>query len=264
MLIIIMKNFIKISLIVFTILSTQMVFGQTAQFKVNGKSFNMVYVQGGTFMMGATKEQEGAWDNEKPCHKVTLDSYLIGETEVTQELWEAVMGKNPVFFYKSGKGAVHSVSWEDCQTFINLLNAKTGKKFRLPTEAEWEFAARGGLNSRGYLYSGGNIPDNIGWYEVSKSKNKKCHVAKKKPNELGIYDMSGNVYEWCLDNFQEDYYSISPERNPVCKNNSVFYVIRGGYWNSSPDACRVAKRSNWPGNDAPNLIGLRLVLPIEK
>ena len=168
------------------------------RFTVRGESFELGRVEGGTFRMGATSEQEADdWDREKPVHSVTLSSYYIGKTEVTLELWEAVMGLNPNFFEGTNL-PVESVSWNYCQTFVTKLNELTGKNFRLPTEAEWEFACRGGNNSRGYKYSGSNYIDNVAWYD-GNSGGETHPVATKSSNELGIYDMSGNVWEWCSD-----------------------------------------------------------------
>ena len=171
----------------------------SGRFMVNGVSFEMVRVEGGTFHMGATSEQKDeAWDREKPVHSVTLSSYYIGKTEVTQALWQAVMGSNPSNF-KGSNLPVECVCWNDCQEFIQKLNSLTGRNFRLPTEAEWEFACRGGNNSRGYKYSGSNNLGSVAWYD-DNSGGQTHPVATKAPNELGIYDMSGNVWEWCLLN----------------------------------------------------------------
>ena len=228
-------------------------------FTVNGVTFTMIGVQGGTFTMGATREQGGdAWDSEKPAHRVTLSSFSIGQTEVTQELWEAVMGSNPSSF-KGPKLPVEQVSWDDCQEFIRKLNALTGQHFRLPTEAEWEYAARGGSKSQGYKYSGSNNLDDVAWYE-SNSGDKTHNVATKRANELGIYDMSGNVYEWCQDRYGEDYYSISPSSNPMGPASGSDRVYRGGCWYYGARPCRVADRD---GNDAglrSNYLGFRLAL----
>ena len=165
-----------------------------------GISIDMVRVEAGTFTMGATPEMENPFDNEKPIHQVTLtNDYYIGKYEVTQALWKAVMGKKPSRF-KGDNLPVVSVSWNDCQKFISKLNRKTGKKFRLPTEAEWEYAARGGKKSRCYQYSGGNNISDVAWY-YNNSGSKTYAVGSKQANELGIYDMSGNVNEWCQDWF---------------------------------------------------------------
>ena len=162
-------------------------------FEANGVSFTMIPVEGGTFTMGATSEMTEPFDWEKPTHQVTLSSYYIGETEVTQALWKAVMGSNPSHF-KGDNLPVEYVSWDDCQTFIRKLNALTGKRFRLPTEAEWEFAARGGNKSCGYQYSGGDELSEVAWF-VGNSGDRTHAVGTKIANELSIYDMSGNVCE---------------------------------------------------------------------
>ena len=181
------------------------------RFVVEGVSFDMVEVRGGTFRMGATSEQGSDADSdENPVHSVTLSGYYIGKTEVTQALWKAVMGSNPSEF-KGDNLPVEYVFWYDCQEFIRKLNALTGQDFRLPTEAEWEFACRGGNNSRGYKYSGSDCIDDVAWY-VDNSGSKTHPVATKLPNELGIYDMSGNVDEWCNDWY--GYYSRGAQTNP--------------------------------------------------
>ena len=226
-------------------------------FTVNGVSFDMVEVVGGTFTMGATAEQgSDAGKAEKPTHQVTLSSYMIGKTEVTQELWEAVMGSNPSYF-KGSNLPVELVTWEVCQTFIRKLNALTGKNFRLPTEAEWEFAARGGNNSRGYKYSGSNTLSNVAWYD-DNSSNKTHPVATKAPNELGIYDMSGNVYEWCND-WYDDYTSAS-QTNPTGPNSGSFRVGRGGSWRANARYCRVSSRYCSAPELCDTARGLRLAL----
>ena len=231
-------------------------------FKVNGVTFTMVKVEGGTFMMGATCEQgNDANDSEKPAHKVTVSSFFIGQTEATQELWEAVMGNNPSHF-KGAKRPVDRVSWNDCQVFIRKLNQITGKNFRLPTEAEWEFAARGGNRSQGYKYSGSNNLEEVAWYnnkEIARPADAdKAHdVATKRANELGIYDMSGNVMEWCNDFFGD--YNSSSQINPQGPKTGSFHVLRGGSWFSRSIDCRVSSRrdSLWGYSF---LHGLRLAL----
>ena len=222
---------------------------------VNNIINNMVYVEGGTFMMGATAEQKSdAFKNEKPAHQVTLSSYSIGKYEVTQEEWEAVMGSTPSEF-KGTKRPVEKVSWDDCQEFIRKLNAMTGKRFRLPTEAEWEFAARGGNKSRGYKYAGGNTIDDVAWYG-NNSDDHPHNVGTKSPNELGLYDMCGNVWEWCEDWL--DKYSKKLQTNPKGPSEGFFRVIRGGSWFLNAGDCRVSRRYGSMPDFRDYLIGLRL------
>ena len=237
---------------------------QDRTFTVGGVRFKMIYVDGGTFTMGATSEQgSDAYDNEEPAHQVTLSSYYIGETEVTQELWQAVMGSNPSNFSGSRK-PVENVSWDDCQEFIRKLNSLTGQKFRLPTEAEWEYAARGGNESRGYKYSGSNTLSNVAWYwdNIPSQKSETTgygtqNVATKSPNELGLYDMSGNVWEWCQDRFGS--YSSS-QTNPTGPSSGSSRVRRGGSWGSSARGCRVSIRGYGSPGGMFNILGLRLAL----
>lgn len=205
---------------------------------------NMVYVSGGTFTMGGTSEQgSDAESDEKPTHNVTLSSYYICKYEVTQALWRAVMGSNPSYF-KGDNLPVECVSWNDCQTFINRLNSYTGRNFRLPTEAEWEFAARGGNYSRHYKYSGSNYIGDVAWYD-NNSGNRTHPVGTKQPNELGLYDMSGNVYEWCSDWYGS--YSSYSQSDPTGPNSGSGRVERGGSWINSPgSAARRAVASARP------------------
>lgn len=222
---------------------------------VDGVTFKMIRVEGGSFQMGSND----GYDREKPIHQVTLGSFSIGETEVTQELWEAVMGSNPSEF-KGSKRPVESVGWNDCQTFISKLNERTGKTFRLPTEAEWEFAARGGNSSNGYIYSGSNMVDEVAWY-YSNSSNTTHNVGTKASNELGIYDMSGNVYEWCQDWESSNYYSSSPENNPTGPSSGSFRVCRGGSWyGEDAIVCRAAYRCSGPPTERNSSIGFRIAL----
>ena len=223
----------------------------------DGISIDMVRVEAGTFTMGATAEMEFPFDDEKPAHQVTLtNDYYMGKYEVTQALWKAVMGNNPSNF-KGNNLPVETVSWDDCQKFISELNRITGKTFRLPTEAEWEYAARGGNKSRGYQYSGSNNLSDVAWYDKT-SKHKTHAVGTKQPNELGIYDMSGNVYEWCQD--WRGSYSSSSQVNPTGANSGYNRVHRGGGWSIIAGSCRSSYRCcDTPGNRYDNL-GLRLVL----
>ena len=225
--------------------------------KVKGVSFDMIMVEGGTFTMGATSEQgNDAFEDENPAHQVTLSDYYIGETEVTQALWQAVMGSNPSSI-KGNSNPVEFVFWNDCQKFIRKLNSLTGRTFRLPTEAEWEFAARGGNESKGYKYSGSNSIDNVAWYDGNSSS--KTHAVKtKSPNELGIYDMSGNVYEWCQDWYGS--YSSNAQTNPKGPSNGSDRVLRGGSWDYNARHCRVSDHNHCSPRYSSSNYGLRLVL----
>lgn len=217
----------------------------TEDITVNGVSFKMIHVEGGTFTMGATVEQgEETYGSETPAHEVQLSTFSIGETEVTQELWEVVMGYNPSR-YTGSQRPVENVSWDDCQAFIFRLNELTGRRFRLPTEAEWEYAARGGNNSNGYKYAGGNDVNSVAWY--SENSNGTTHnVGLKLSNELGLYDMSGNVEEWCQDGYS--YYGnlgtetvINPWGNSYLEFGRMY---RGGSFESINRLCRVSYRSS--------------------
>ena len=237
-------------------------------FSVGDVTFKMIAVEGGTFTMGATSEQgSDADDREKPTHSVTLSSYSIGETEVTQALWQTVMGQKPAndgyqwdsTFGLGGGYPAYYVSWNDCQNFIRRLNALTGENFRLPTEAEWEFAARGGNKSRGYKYAGSNNIDIVAWYDDNSGSLCQTHiVGTKSPNELGLYDMSGNVREWCQDWY--GYYSSSSQTNPTGPGSGYYRVNRGGNWCIDAWFCRVSCRSYNDPTHRYDVIGLRLAL----
>ena len=206
-------------------------------FVINAVEFTMVSVLGGSFMMGATNEQgaEDPFAVEKPIHKVEVSDFMIAETVVTQALWNAVMGTGieeqsrlgsfDTTIYGVGEDyPMYYLSWHDCIDFITRLNALTGENFRLPTEAEWEFAARGGNRSKGYKYSGSDSISNVAWYE-GNSGNQMHPVAKKQPNELGLYDMSGNVWEWCSNWFYD--YDEENKINPQGPSNGVERMSRG-------------------------------------
>ena len=222
--------------------------------KVKGVEYPMVFVEGGTFRMGSDDSE--AYGDEKPVHNVTLSSYCIGKYEVTQELWEAVMGSNPSSF-KGSRRPVEKVSWEDCQEFIRKLNNLTGKNFKLPTEAQWEFAARGGKKSRGYKYSGSNTIGDVAWY-TDNSGSKTHDVGTKAPNELGLYDMTGNVYEWCSDWYGS--YGSSSQTNPTGPSSGSSRVHRGGGWSSGAWSCRVSYRSSYSPVYRNCDLGFRLCL----
>lgn len=230
-------------------------------------SFKMIAVEGGTFWMGSPDDDEEAEDFAKPRHQVTLSSFAIGETEVTQALWEAVMGSNPSY-YKGSNLPVDDLDWDDCQEFIAKLNQLTGRTFRLPTEAEWEYAARGGKYSHGYKYAGSDDVDAVAWYwntlpthDSDDERYGPQPVATKQPNELGLYDMSGNVWEFCQDWECREYYRVSPSVNPCCNVESSFWATRGGSWARREFYCRVATRDCIVViGDAYNPFGFRLAL----
>ena len=234
----------------------------------DGINIEMVKVEAGSFNMGATPEMENPNEDEKPVHRVTLtNNYYIGKYEVTQKLWKAVMRSNPSYF-KGDDLPVESVSWNDCQAFISKLNTLTGKHFRLPTEAEWEYAARGGSKSRGYQYSGSNVIDDVAWFDDNSSS--KTHVVGEKlSNELGIFDMSGNVAEWCQGKFYQ--YAASPSCNPIgnvesfsldpsVAARSMFRMARGGSYAYWAKYSQLSSRSNYEPNSHSSNLGLRLVL----
>lgn len=210
--------------------------GTVKKFTANGVDFEMVYVEGGTYQMGETGKTE----------ETTVGNFHIGKTEVTQELWKAVMGKNP----STARGRVkerpvETVSWSDCKEFIEKLNQLTGQKFRLPTEEEWEYAARGGSKSLNYKFSGGDVIGKVGWY--SKNSETTTHpVATKAANELGIFDMSGNVWEWCSDPYE----GVEP----------LQYVIRGGGYTDTSQACWVWNRSKSDPKNRNDICGFRLAM----
>ena len=233
------------------------------EFTVNGVTFKMIYVEGGTFDMGATTEQGNeAEKDEYPMHSVTLDGYYIGKYEVTQEFWLAVMGSWPGTAQTNSYGVganypAYYISWDDCQKFISRLNRLTGATFRLPTEAEWEYAERGGNQSCHYKYSGSNNVDEVAWY-IGNSENTTHPVGTKSPNELGIYDMSGNVWEWCSDWYGD--YSAEAQTNPQGPSTGSDRVLRGGSWSYYAKYCRVSNRYYHDPSDSYFNLGLRLVL----
>jgi formylglycine-generating enzyme required for sulfatase activity len=217
---------------------------------------NMVYVEGGTFMMGADDEDAHAW--EQPIHKVTIDSLYISKYLVTQRQWAAIMSYNPSKFKGDLQRPVERVSWLDCQYFIKRLNLKTGKRYRLPTEAEWEYVARGGQKSKGYKYAGSDDIDKVAWYWDNADKITHT-VGEKQMNELGLYDMSGNVFEWCSDWYDSDYYGNSPLANPQGPDNGTYRVARGGCRGYSGNFCRVVHRYGEESFRRAHNFGLRLV-----
>ena len=240
----------------------------TRTFTVNGVSFTMVLVEKGTFTMGATSEQQDPFSGEEPAHQVKLTKdYYMGQTEVTQALWQAVTGQKPTsdgaqWSSAYGFGAnypAYYISWDDCQAFIAKLNSLTGQQFRMPTEAEWEYAARGGKKSQGYQYSGSNTIGDVAWYSVN-SGFKTHEVKTKQANELGLYDMSGNVGEWCADWYSDSYYTSAAVTDPIGPTSGSYRVIRGGDWGDDARYCRSAYRNdNYPSVRGSRL-GARLAL----
>ncbi len=226
-------------------------------FTVAGVTFNMMPVAGGTFTMGFTGVNPDSDDKiALPAHQVTLSPYSIGETEVTQALWEAVMGSNPSYYDGDMNRPVESVSWNDCQQFITQLNQMTGMTFRLPTEAEWEFAARGGNMSHGYTYAGSNTINDVAWYDNSVSTTQP--VGQKAPNELGLYDMSGNVWEWCNDYYGE--YSADAQTNPTGPESGEERIARGGAFFNADTGHRVWFRNHAHADQTAEGLGFRLAL----
>lgn len=238
---------------------------------VNNVSFTMVYVTGGTFSMGAqstnssgTNYDSLAVSNESPVHSVTVGNYYIGTSEVTQQLWLAVMGYTPTESgnqWKSiyGEGTTYPayyITYNEALNFIAKLNALTGKTFRLPTEAEWEYAARGGNKSGSYIYSGSNTITTVAWY--TKNSTASHAVDTKTANELGLYDMSGNVWEWCSDYYGS--YGDASANNPTGPATGTNHVLRGGSYSSAGTTCRVAYRTSDTPTSSVNNYGLRLVL----
>lgn len=216
----------------------------------------MVEVEGGIFQMGATREQGNeACDDEKPVHSVKVDTFRISKYTVTQGEWMVLMGHNPSHFRGDSSLPVENVSWEDAEFFIAHLNSMTSGGYRLPTEAEWEYAARGGRLTRGFRYSGSNNPGEVAW--TSRNSEGRTHpVGKLKPNELGLYDMSGNVCEWCMDWHGE--YGSSPLINPRGPSSGESRVLRGGVWYFSPGSARVSYRSGGPPDSRDKGDGFRL------
>lgn len=226
-------------------------------FTVNGVSFTMIPVQGGSFMMGSNRNS-----NEIPVHEVILSDFSIGETEVTQSLWKAVMGTNPSHSSDDLNKPVECVSYGSCLSFIVKLNALTGKQFRLPTEAEWEYAAQGGNKSQGYIYAGSNDINEVAWYG-GNANNKTHPVASKKPNELGLYDMSGNVLEWCYDWYGN--YNDEITINPAGPSTGTFRVMRGGcfFGHYTPTQCTVSYRLSAAPRFGESHFGFRLAMSLE-
>lgn len=275
-----MKNrFPLIALLAFGVLATTSVSERpmvavesaTGALTVGGVSgipeFKAAKVEGGTFQMGAHDNQlEGSDEDERPLHRVTISTFYICKTEVTQELWRWVMNNNPSRF-EGNNLPVENVSWDDCEIFLKRINKRVtelklprGSKFRLPTEAEWEYAARGGNKSRGYIFSGSNNVNSVAWY--GDNANNTTHpVGTKAPNELDIYDMTGNVYEWCADRFTT--YTSAPQTNPRGGGDGNL-CMRGGGFSTTRNGSRISYR-NYSGNARLyDYVGLRLVVVLPR
>ncbi len=227
------------------------------------KAIEFVLVKGGCFQMGDTFGDGQA--DEKPVHSVCVDDFYMGKYEITQGQWQSVMGNNPSYFKNCGeKCPVEQVNWNDIQEFINKLNAKTGKKYRLPTEAEWEYAARSGGKKE--KYAGTSSDAELGkyaWY--SGNSGGSTHLSgQKQPNGLGLYDMTGNVWEWCQDSYGETYYSQSPRKNPAGPPSGIRRVLRGGAWIFEPAGIRAAIRYGLTPASRSDLYGFRLSLPVPR
>ncbi|MDB5281463.1 MAG: Sulphatase-modifying factor protein [Bacteroidota bacterium] len=219
---------------------------------------NMVNVSGGSITMGCDNPQDtDCYYWEKPAHMITVSNFYISKYPVTQRQWEAIVGINPFSSKYCPDCPVENVSWYDTQIFFSKLNQMTGKEYRLPTEAEWEYAAKGGAKTKEFKYAGSNNPDEVGWN--GNNSNKQTHpVGTKKPNELGLYDMSGNVWQWCSDWFNEKYYTKSPVLNPEGPKRAEYRVCRGGSWWSDPADTRTINRDRYPADARDDDVGFRI------
>ncbi|MGV8134415.1 MAG: SUMF1/EgtB/PvdO family nonheme iron enzyme [Mangrovibacterium sp.] len=222
---------------------------------VNGVSFKMVAVEGGILMMGRPADGSGVYNNAL-YHRIKMSNYYIGQTVVTQSLWEAVLKNNPSFS-KGDNLPVEQVKWNDCQLFIQHLNQLTGKKYSLPTEAQWEFSAHGGTRCSGYQYAGSNEPFDVAWFDIN-SGHKIHPVSTKLPNELGLYDLSGNVFEWCQDWYGD--YRDGEQTDPAGPTFGTYRVYRGGSWRSRAQCCWVVTRDHGSPNFRSADVGFRLAL----
>ncbi len=233
------------------------VYEQVLTFEANGVKFDMIFVSGGTFGMGATPEQKpgSPEQNEYPVHEVSLSDYYIGQYEVTQELWEAVMGSNPSKHKGNPRYPVDNINWMDAEAFVAKINILTDGNFAMPTEAQWEFAARGGVKTEGYLYCGNKEPDSVAWYNENSQTTHE--VGELQPNELGLYDMSGNVGEWCQDWFGP--YPSEPQVDPKGAEKGECRVWRGGGFFNFRQYVRPAFRGFCFPERGNDFFGFRLV-----
>jgi formylglycine-generating enzyme required for sulfatase activity len=250
----------RTAMLVVLLAGATVVQAQDRHYTVNGVKFTMKHVKGGTFMMGATDNDAMAEADEKPAHSVSVVDYYIGETEVTQELWKAVMGNNPAKF-KGENYPIENVSFNDCVRFVEKLSQLTGRRFRLPTEAEWEYAARGGQRSKGYRYAGANDTTSVAWLYTDSLWVRHMPVAAKCPNELGLYDMSGSVWEWC-DTMYEPYQSTKSNwfTRLIRKR---FKVVRGGGFRGYARYARMTNRYAVAAWRNDFTVGLRLAMQLK-
>ncbi|CAK8715944.1 Formylglycine-generating enzyme, required for sulfatase activity, contains SUMF1/FGE domain [Candidatus Electrothrix laxa] len=218
-----------------------------------------VFVPEDCFQMGSSPDEKGRDDDEGPVHEVCVDGFWMGKYEVTQGQWKKIMGDNPAKFQKGDKYPVEQVSWEDVQKFITQLKKRSGKEYRLPTEAEWEYAARAGSS---YKYSGGDNLNAVAWYGENSGSSTHS-VGQKKANAFGLYDMSGNVWEWCADWYGEKYYASNVKNNPTGLSSGSDRVIRGGGWGDNPGGVRSANRDRSSPVRRYDVLGFRLALPVQ-
>lgn len=215
---------------------------------------SMVWVTGGSFIMG----NDAGEADERPAYEVVVDGYAISRYPVTQRQWSVIMGNNPSEFVGCDQCPIDKVSWNDAQKFIAILNELTGKKYSLPTEAEWEYAAKGGKGGKMYKYSGSNDIDAASWY-AGNSGRRPHPVGEKEPNELGLYDMCGNVWEWCLDWYNKNYYELNESNNPIGPSSGAGRVRRGGSWFTQAVNCKTTTRNNVKQDFTDDSGGFRLV-----
>jgi formylglycine-generating enzyme required for sulfatase activity len=250
----------RTAMLVVLLAGATVVQAQDRHYTVNGVKLTMKHVKGGTFMMGATDNDAMAEADEKPAHSVSVVDYYIGETEVTQELWKAVMGNNPAKF-KGENYPIENVSFNDCVRFVEKLSQLTGRRFRLPTEAEWEYAARGGQRSKGYRYAGANDTTSVAWLYTDSLWVRHMPVAAKRPNELGLYDMSGSVWEWCDTAYEPYQGAWGNWFNRLIRNR--FKVVRGGGFRGFARYARVTNRYAVAAWRNDYTVGLRLAMQLK-
>ncbi len=216
-----------------------------------------VLVPGGCFQMG---DRWGKGEmSERPVHEVCVDAFYLGRFEVTQGQWRAVMGENPSFFQQEDEYPVEQISWNDAQAFLSKLNASAEKNYRLPTEAEWEYACRSGGKEE--MFCGGDELSALAWFDRTGGGNTQP-VGQRQPNGLGLYDMSGNVWEFCSDRYDANYYGVSPEKNPQGPAEGRYFVKRGGSWSIGPRFLRATVRGRSDAADRHYSTGFRVALPI--